>query len=216
MKGKRKLILGCIAAALLLTLAGVGSYYWYNNAHFVSTEDARVAGDFIEITPEISGKLLEFNVQEGDAVSKDQIVGRIDAAGLADASVNRSLLRAPVSGLLIKKQAAVGEFVAAGTALGVMVDPGQFYISANLKETELQKIKVGQQVEIKIDQFAGKLFQGKVAAIGEAATSAFSLLPSASGTFTKVVQTVPVKISLAETNLKLRPGINAIVKIHIK
>jgi multidrug resistance efflux pump len=216
MKGKRKLILGCIATALLLTLGGVGSYYWYNNTHFVSTEDARVAGDFMEITPEISGKLLEFDVQEGDIVSKDQILGRMDAAGLADASIDQSLLRAPAGGLIIKKQAEAGEFVAAGTALGVMVDPARLYISANIKETELQKIKIGQQVEIKIDQFDGKVWQGKVASIGEAATSAFSLLPSSSGTFTKVVQNVPVKISLAQTDLKLRPGINAVVKIHIK
>ncbi|ATW25773.1 HlyD family secretion protein [Candidatus Formimonas warabiya] len=217
MTGKRKLILLCIAAAMIITLGGVGAYYWYHNAYFVSTEDARVAGDFFPITPEISGKLLEFDVKEGDSLIKDQIIGRIDAEGLADLRVDMSLLRAPISGLMIKKQAAAGGFVSAGTALAVMVDPNQLYISANMKETELQKIKVGQKADVKIDQFKGQVFQGKVASIGEAAASAFSLLPSSSGgTFTKVVQNVPVKIALEKTNVKLLPGTSAIVKVHIK
>jgi multidrug resistance efflux pump len=216
MKGKRKFIILCVAAAMLITLGGVGIYYLYNTAHYVSTEDARVAGDFIQITPEISGKLKEFDVKEGDFVRKDQIIGRISADGLADSSIDKSLLRSPIDGLMVKTQAGIGEFVPAGTALAVMVDPKQLYISANLKETELQKIQVGQKVDVKIDQFVGRAFHGKVESIGEAATSAFSLLPSSSGTFTKVVQNVPIKIALDKTGVKLLPGTSAIVKIHLK
>lgn len=217
MAGKRKIIILCITAAMLLTLGVVGFYYWYNNQHFISTEDARVAGDFVQITPEISGKLLEFNVREGDAVVKGQIIGRIEADGLDDSDVDKSLLRAPISGLVIRKQAAAGEFISAGTALAVLVDPNRLYISANIKETELQKINVGQKVDIEIDQFAGKVVQGWVESIGEAANSAFSLLPSSqSGTYTKVVQNIPIKITLEKTSFKLLPDTNAIVKIHIK
>lgn len=217
MKEKRKLILWCIAIALLMTLGGVGLYYWYNNAYFISTDDARVAGDFVQITPEISGKLLEFSVMEGKSLVKDQIVGRVEANGLIDSNLDRSLLRAPINGLVIKKQAAPGEFIAAGTALAVMVDPNQLYISANIKETELKKIKVGQKVDVNIDLFGEMRFPGNVEYIGEAANSAFSLLPSSSnGTFTKVVQSVPIKIALAKTNVRLLPGTNATVKIHIK
>ncbi|MBN7772328.1 HlyD family secretion protein [Clostridium aminobutyricum] len=217
MNGKRKLILLCIAAAMVITLGGVGLYYWYNTSHFVSTEDARVAGDFIKITSEISGKLKEFDAVEGESLAKNQIVGRMSADGLADSSIDKALLRSPINGILIKKQAGVGEFISAGTALAVMVDPNQLYISANIKETELNKIKVGQKVDIKIDQFGGRTFQGKVESIGEAAGSAFSLLPSSSsGTFTKVVQNVPVKIALEKIDVKVLPGTNAIVKIHLK
>jgi Multidrug resistance efflux pump len=217
MKGKRKSIILCIAAAMLITLGGVGAYYLYNTSHYVSTEDARVAGDFIKITPEISGKLKEFDVREGDSVQEDQIIGRVSADGLADSAIDKSLLRSPVSGVMVKTQAEVGEFVAAGTALAVMVDPDQLYISANIKETELQKLKVGQKVDIRIDQFAGRSFHGKVQAVGEAANSAFSLLPSSSsGTFTKVVQNVPVKITLDKIGVRLLPGTSAIVKIHLK
>ena len=217
MKWKHKAAIIGIFAAMLITLAGVGLYYWYNNEYFIATEDAQVTGDFVSITPQISGKLVEFNVKEGDSAVQDQIIGRIEAVGLADASVDTSLLRAPISGLVIKNQSAKGEFVAAGSALAVMVDPDQLYISANIEENKLQRIKPGQKVDITLDQFNGKVFSGKVESIGEAANSAFSLLPSSSsGTFTKVVQKVPVKIGLEKMDQNLLPGTNAVVKIHIK
>ena len=78
MKEKRKTIILLILCAMLITLGGVGFYYWYNNENFVSTEDAKVDGDFISITPQVSGKLLEFNAKEGDKDVKDQILGRLD------------------------------------------------------------------------------------------------------------------------------------------
>lgn len=216
MKAKRKSIILCIAAAMLVTLGGVGIYYLYSTSHYVSTEDARVAGDFIQITPEISGKLKEFDVKEGDSVKKDQIIGRISADDLADTSIDKSLLRSPINGLIVKTQVGIGQFIPAGTALAVMIDPKLLYINANVKETELQKIQVGQKVDVKIDQFGGRAFHGKVESIGEAANSAFSLLPSSSGTFTKIVQSVPIKIALNKTGVKLLPGTSAIVKIHLK
>ncbi|HWQ41938.1 MAG TPA: HlyD family efflux transporter periplasmic adaptor subunit, partial [Desulfosporosinus sp.] len=191
-------------------------YYWYNNSYFVSTEDAKVTGDFVKITPQISGKLVEFNVKEGDTAVKDQIIGRIEAIGIPDSSVDTSLLRAPVSGLIIKNQARVGEFSSAGSTIAVMIDPSQLYISANIEETKLGKIKPGELVDISIDQFKGKTIKGNVEFIGQASNSAFSLLPSSSGTFTKVVQTVPVSIAFEKTDVNFLPGTNAVVKIHVK
>lgn len=217
MNEKRKVIISIILGIMLLTLGSVGLYYWYNNTHFVSTEDAKVTGDFIKVTPGISGKLLELNVKEGSTYVRNQIVGRIDANGISDSSMNTTLLRAPISGLVVKKQSAVGEFIPAGSTLAVMVDPGQLYICANIQETKLESIKPGETVDIKIDQYGGKSFSGKVDSIGQVSNSAFSLLPSSSGgTFTKVVQTVPVKIVFDKNDAALLPGTNAVVKIHVK
>ncbi|RII34227.1 HlyD family secretion protein [Clostridium chromiireducens] len=217
MQGKRKIIIFCIVIAMLITLGGVGVYYWYENEYFVSTEDAQVAGDFIDITPKISGSLLEFSVKEGETLVKDQIVGHMDENGIADENVNSSLLRAPINGLIIKKEAEEGQYIPAGSTLAVMVDQEKIYITANIEETKVEKLKEGQNVDIKIDQFEGKVFQGKVEYIGKASNSAFSLLPSSSGgTFTKVVKKVPVKIKLEENHENLLPGTNADIKIHIK
>ena len=219
MKEKRKLIILSIFVAMLITLGGVGYYYWYNNKNFVSTEDAKVAGDFVKISPQMSGKLVEFNVKEGDKVVKDQIIGRIDALGLDDSSIDTSLLRAPMDGVIIKKQANVGEYESSTSVptLAMVVDPNQLYVTANIEETKIAKIKPGQQVDISIDQFKGRIFKGKVESIGDAANSAFSMLPtSSSSTFTKVVQKVPVKILFKKIDVSLLPGTNAPVKIHIK
>lgn len=219
MKGKRKLIILCIFIVMLITLGGVGIYYWYNNEYFISTEDAKVAGDFVKISPEVSGKLIEFDVREGDSVIKNQIIGRIDAVGLADSSIDTSLLRAPMDGVIVKKQANVGEYEVSTSVptLAVVVDPKKLYVSANIEETKIVNIRPGQQVDISIDQFKGRIFKGRVESIGEASNSTFSMLPSSSsGTFTKVVQKVPVKILLEKIDVNLLPGTNAVVKIHIK
>jgi multidrug resistance efflux pump len=219
MNEKRKQIILGIFIVMLITLSGVVAYYWYDNTYYVSTEDAKVTGDFVKVTPQISGRLLELNIQEGDRIEKDQIIGRIEAVGMADINIDTSLLRAPISGLVVKKQATVGEYElsTAAPTLALMVDPDQLYISANIEETKLGKIEAGQLVDIGIDQFHRQKFHGKVVLIGQAANSAFSLLPSSSGgTFTKVVQKVPVKIAIEKTAAPLLPGTNATVRIHVK
>ncbi len=219
LNGQRKLLILGLFVAMVLTLSGVVLYYWYNNTYFLATDDAKVAGDFVKVTPQISGRLLEFDVAEGQRVAANQILGRIEAVGVADSGIDTSLLRAPISGVIVKKQATVGEYELSSAAptLALMVDPQQLYVSANIEETKLRKVKPGQTVDITIDQFDGQAFQGRVEAIGQAANSAFSLLPSSSsGTFTKVVQKVPVKIELAKTNANLLPGTNAVVRIHLR
>lgn len=213
----RKKIIITILALMLLTIGGVGSYYWYQNTYYISTEDARVTGDLVKVGPMTAGKLSELNVEEGQSVQKDQIIGRQNIGNLPNTNVEAAIMRAPIAGLVIKKQGTVGELVMPGQTLVMLVDQKKLYISANIEETKLENIKIGQQVDVTIDQFKGKNFQGTVSSIGQAANSTFYLLPSStSGSFTKVIQKVPVKISLKNPNLKLLPGTNAVIKIHIK
>jgi multidrug resistance efflux pump len=217
MKEKRKVLLAGVLMSMLAAIGGIGLYYWYNSAYFVSTEDARVMGDLVKISPQISGKLLEFIIEEGDTVLKDQIVGRQEMANLSDNNIEQFIIRAPISGIVVKKQANVGEMQSSGQALAMLIDPEKLYVIANIEETKLSRIKPGQLVDITIDQFAGRKFSGKVKYIGRASNAIFSLLPtSTSGTFTKVVQRIPVKIELNKHDAFLLPGTNAEVKIHVK
>ena len=217
MNKKRKILMIVILIVMIGALSGIGYYYWYNNNYFVSTEDAKVTGDLIKVSPQISGKLLEFNVEEGDSVSQDEILGRQEMANLPDTSVDQSIIRSPISGIVIKKVGNIGEIEAAGQTLAMIIDPQKLYINANIEETKLGKVKQGQTVDITIDQIEGKIFTGKVKYVGKASESTFSMLPtSTSGTFTKVVQRIPVKIEFDKINSELLPGTNAIVKIHIK
>ena len=217
MKEKRKLLIGGILITIVVALGSIVSYYWYENTYYVSTDDARVSADLVSVTPQISGKLLELNVVEGDTVKKNEILARQDMNSLPDTSVEQSLVRSPINGVVVKKQGTIGELLGAGQSLITLIDPNKLYITADIEETKIGKVKDGQPVEISIDQYDAKKFTGKVKSIGEVANSALSILPaSTSGTFTKVVQRVAVKIELDDFDSKILPGTNVVVKIHVK
>ena len=217
MNEKRKMLIVGILVTIIVALGSIVFYYWYENTYYVSTEDARVSADLVSVTPQITGKLLELNVAEGDTVAKNEILARQDMNGLPDTSVEQSLMRSPINGVIVKKQGTVGELLSVGQSVISLIDPSKLYITADIEETKLGKIKVGQPVEITIDQYDSTKFTGKVKSIGEVSNSALSILPaSTSGTFTKVVQRIAVKIELDGFDSKILPGTNAVVKIHVK
>jgi multidrug resistance efflux pump len=217
MKQKRKILIIGILVVIAATLSSIGFYYWYENTYYVSTDDARVDADLVNVTPQISGKLLELNVDEGDIVIKNQILARQEMSDLSDSKVDQSLIRSPINGIIIKKQGTTGEIWSPGQTLATLIDPNKLYITADIEETKLGKIRVGQPVNITIDEYGSQKFTGKVKSVGEAAKSALSIIPTTtSGTFTKVVQRIPIKISLDKFNSKILPGTNAVVKIRIK
>ncbi|HHW41295.1 MAG TPA: HlyD family secretion protein [Syntrophomonadaceae bacterium] len=225
-----------IALVLIIALAGAGGiafYYYYMGTNYVITEDARVAADTVAVTPEISGKLLEWNVEEGDMVKAGQVLGRQDLASVmtsgavnpqtmgpvAGVMAEKAEIRAPISGQVIQSRAVVGEMAAAGMQLAVIADSDNLYISANIKETVIEKVKTGQLVDVNIDAYPGRRFTGRVVNIGRATTSTFSLLPAqnSSGNFTKVTQVIPVKIQLEDAgNARLMVGMSVKVRIHVK
>jgi len=212
----RKVLMISIASVIGLVLMAIVGYYWYNSFYYVKTEDAKVAGDIVKVTPQITAKLLELNVDEGEILVKDQIIGRQEMGSLSDSNLEQTIIRSPIDGFVVKKQGSVGELATTGQTLVMMIDPAKLYINANIEETDIAKLKIGQSVDITVDEYAGKKMSGKIESIGKAANSAFSLLPtSTSSTFTKVVQRVPVKISLDQKYDGLLLGTNAVVKIHV-
>lgn len=113
----------------------------------------------------------------------------------------------------------VGEVVAPGKTLAWIADPQSLYVTANLEETDLHKVKAGQRAEFTVDSIPGVKFTGRVAEIGQAALSTFSLLPArnTAGNFTKVVQRIPVRISIDDRKGHyFRPGLNVVVKIRVR
>ncbi|GEA18354.1 MAG: hypothetical protein PWR22_1201 [Moorella sp. (in: firmicutes)] len=229
----RKLV---VILVLVLALAGAGAiafYYYYENLNYASTDDARVAADTVTVTPEIAGKLLEWRVQEGDEVKAGQVLGRQDLEStLTSSAVNpqalgtaagvmarKAEIRAPIDGRVLQSKAVVGQMAAPGMTLAIIADTNNLYISANIKETVIARVKVGQAVDVRIDAYPGRVFSGRVTSIGRATTSVFSLLPAqnASGNYTKVTQVIPVKIQLVDAgDVQLMPGMNATVRIHIR
>jgi len=216
---KRKLVLYIILLLLVGGGGGIGYYYWYQGANYVTTQDARVSGDIYRVMPKLTGKLTSLDVKEGDTVIADQAVGQQDTANLAANMLENSVLRAPITGTVIKTQAKVGEVVSTGQTVALVIDESQLYISANLEETEIGRVKLGQKVEIKVDAYPGKTLIGHLSEIGQATNSMFSLMPAVntSGNFTKVTQRIPVKIAVDDTaGIQLSAGLNAEIKVHVK
>jgi membrane fusion protein (multidrug efflux system) len=119
-------------------------------------------------------------------------------SSLAAAELNLSYTKiaAPSDGHVTRKSVEAGNQIQAGQPLMAVVTLDDIWVIANYKETQLDKVKPGQKVEIKIDTYPGKKFKGKVESIMAGTGSVFSLFPpeNATGNFVKVVQRVPVKI----------------------
>lgn len=215
----RKTVLTLILTLMVISGAGIGGYYWYQGKNYVITEDARVAGDIYRVMPRISAKITSLAIADGDPVVADQIVGQQDTTNLPTNLLDNATLRSPISGTVLKTLAKVGEVVSPGQTIAMVVDESKLYISANIEETEVGRLQLGQPVDITIDAFPGKHLAGHVSEIGEATNSTFSLLPASntSGNFTKVTQRIPIKIALdSQADVDLSTGMNAYVKIQVK
>ena len=97
-------------------------------------------------------------------------------------------------------------------------DPKRVWIDANVKETDIRKVKIGQVADVTVDAFPDKKFSGKVIAIGNAATSEFALLPTPnpSGNFTKITQRLRVRVAIDQEQNLLRPGMMVEVFIDVR
>lgn len=124
----------------------------------------------------------------------------------------------PVTGVVDRVFVEEGEYVTPGQRLLLVHDPKKVWIDANVKETDIRKVKVGQVADITVDAFPDKKFKGRVIAIGNAATSEFALLPTPnpSGNFTKITQRLRVRVAIDQEQNLLRPGMMVEVFIDVR
>jgi len=135
-----------------------------------------------------------------------------------EVEVGDRTLRSPVAAIIDRAFVEPGEYVLAGQRILMLHNPKEVWVEANIKETQLRKLKVGQEVHVAVDAFPDDRFMGVVARIGSVATSRFALLPTPnpSGNFTKITQRVPVKITFTEMPRPLSPGMMVEVDIDIR
>ncbi|PLR22651.1 EmrA/EmrK family multidrug efflux transporter periplasmic adaptor subunit [Caulobacter zeae] len=137
-------------------------------------------------------------------------------------AVHRAQLKAPVSGMVTKRAVQVGQRVTPGAALMSIVPLDQLWVTANLKESQLANLRVGQPVQLSADIYGGKLrYSGRVVGLDAGTGSAFALLPAqnATGNWIKTVQRVPVRIALDPGQLRdnpLRIGLSMRVEIDTR
>jgi len=134
--------------------------------------------------------------------------------------VTYTVITAPASGIVSKRNIQLGQLVQAGSPLFSVVHDS-VYITANFKETQLSDIKDGQKVDIRVDAFDKQVVPGTIESFSGATGAKFSLLPpdNATGNFVKVVQRIPIRIRIdADSSVlnRLRPGMSVDVTVHTK
>jgi membrane fusion protein (multidrug efflux system) len=142
------------------------------------------------------------------------------AQKLAEINLDRTVIKAPIDGVVGNRGVRVGQYVKAGTQLLSLV-PTDVHVVANFKETQLDRMRPGQQVTISVDAFSSQKLIGTVESFAPASGAEFSLLPeeNATGNFTKIVRRVPVRIALPENNPLhglLRPGLSVVVDVDTR
>lgn len=148
-------------------------------------------------------------------IAVDQRQADVDFAKLQLSYTN---ITAPASGIVSKKNVQRGQLVQAGQTLFSVVNENSIYVTANFKETQLEDIKEGNNVDVVVDAYPDEKINGTVYNFSPATGAKFSLLPpdNATGNFVKVVQRVPVKIKINASKKvmeKLRPGMSVKVSV---
>lgn len=160
-------------------------------------------------------------VEDTRIASHPDVMAAAEKVRAAWLDVERTTLVAPVSGYVAERTVQVGQRVQPGTPLMAVVPLRQVWVDANFKETQLGRMRIGQPVTLTSDLYGGDVtFHGHIAGLGIGTGSAFSLLPAqnASGNWIKIVQRLPVRITLDPRELgrhPLRIGLSMRVKADL-
>src|SRR6266478_5109749 len=142
----------------------------------------------------------------------------------AELNLGYTLIRSPVTGIVGKKTVEIGQNVSVGQELLTVVPLEDIWVTADFKETQLEHMRPGQPVEIKVDAY-GRAWKGRVTNLGGGTGSVFSLLPpeNATGNYVKVVQRVPVRIDFDHTDGQdfnaegmLKPGLSVVPDVRVR
>jgi multidrug resistance efflux pump len=157
------------------------------------------------------------SVSVNRAALEAAVAGAEAAVKLARINLDHTRIEAPRDGQLGQILVREGAYVTNGTQLMALV-PATYWIVANLKETQMVDVRIGQPARISVDALGGKRLRGHVQEISPAAGSEFSVLPAdnATGNFVKIAQRIPVKISIdpgQELAGRLRPGMSVVVDV---
>lgn len=142
------------------------------------------------------------------------------AKGLEIAQLNRehAQIKSPINGVVAKKFIHAGDYATPGFPIFSIYDTGNVFVRAQLEETKMKGVQLGQEVALEVDAFSNKNFKGKVIKIGDATGSQFMLIPrdTTTGEFTKVVQRIPIKIQVTDDpDHLLKPGYSVTIGIKL-
>jgi len=202
------------ARALLGTPSGLQQTVDQANASYKALMAAVQAGRATQALAQ--GQLDELASQREQA--QGDVAQAQASLDLATIDLQHTVIVAPVAGQLGKRSVFPGQYLAAGAGVVTLTPLDTVWVAANFRETQLTRMQPGQPVSLKVDTFPGAEIRGHVAALSPSSGSATALLPpdNATGNFTKIVQRVPVKVSIdpgQQLSGRLLPGMSCIVTI---
>jgi membrane fusion protein (multidrug efflux system) len=157
-------------------------------------------------------------------IEETKIMTAKSQIGVIKSQLNNTIITAPMNGVVAKRWVLTGDVVQPAQPIFTIYDVNNIWVTANLEETKLGHVHLGDPVKINVDTYPDINFSGKVFEIGNYTASEFSLIPpdNASGNFTKVTQRVPIKVSIDDpANSKdqkpiLRPGMSVEISVKVK
>jgi multidrug resistance efflux pump len=200
--------------AVLAALGSGGAYLLYSRT-YVSTDNAQVDGDKVDITAPATGTLVNWRGEQGAEVRANRVIGRVKQG--TSGAQPQMVIKSPGNGTIAVKNAVEGQWVTAGTELATAYDFDKIYVTARVDETDIAGVRPGAPVDISVDAYPGAAITGVVTDIQAGAAGEFSLFPqsNSTGNFQKVTQVVGVRIMFTNTDGQyLVPGMNVTVHIH--
>jgi multidrug resistance efflux pump len=222
-----------VIVPVVLLVAGLLGYSTYREGVlYVATDNAQLAGQPVQVGSMNAGRVETLNVRVGSHIHRGDVLAevappsqtgqvqsgqpRLSFIGPGDSRVE---VTAPIDGVVIAIPVAIGASVQPGQPIVALVDPAHLWVNANIDETSVERIKIGQGVEVHLDALNADL-PGRVEAITPATAATFSMLPTStgSGNFTKIAQLVPVRIGivLQPAGQQSLLGTSAEVKIRVQ
>jgi membrane fusion protein (multidrug efflux system) len=192
------------------------------NAQKASSRIAAARATVARDTAALTTAVKQVDTLQAELAQAQATLVHADAAAhQAELNLSYTTIVAAVDGVVGNRTLRVGQYVQAGTQLMAIVPTAATYVVANYKETQLTDVHAGQEVEIDVDMFPGTVAHGHVDSVAPASGQEFSLLPpdNATGNFTKIVQRIPVKITLDPDSPlagQLLPGMSVIPTIDTK
>lgn len=216
LKRSTKIATAAITVVTLLEAAAFTGTYFLHSRNYVSTDNAQVDGDKVDINAPATGTLIDWSLSQGSSVERNQAVGRVEEPG-SGARVKRTI-RSPGKGTIAVTNAVEGQYVTQGSKLATAFAPETIYITARVDEGEIGDVHVGQQVDIAVDAFPGVPVLGMVTQVQPSTAGEFSFYPSPDSdprNPQKLDQYVPVRIEILNGNgVAVVPGMNVTASIH--
>lgn len=212
----RKLLLLNVIIVLVVLAGGFLAYYFYNQSTlYLKTNDAQITGKQVSIIAPATGQLTDWKGTFGTTLKAGDTVG--DVMTMQGGKPTTVPITIPTDGTIVQDNAVDGQIAAPGLPLAYAYDLHHLWVSANIKETQISDVKIGQTVDVYLDAYPDLTFKGTVSQIGLATAGTFSMLPSTntSANFTKVTQVIPIVVTIqGYEGSNLVPGMSASIRIH--